>query len=176
MFTLKAALAGTVMSFLLLMSCIGQATREDRRFESEWELSVAPVEALVQRRILATLFADHKDGYEQDEQDQIRPIALRSVVKFVRLDRRGRVGIEVKTVSPWCGATGNCEVYVFDSRTADLLVKDGGWDFGFRQSTHHGVYDFYTRSNTSAGSGTRVEYEFDGEVYRRVRSISGAHY
>jgi hypothetical protein len=60
--------------------------------------------------------------------------------------------------------------------SSDLLVKDGGWDYGFRPTTHRGLFDFYMRANMSAGSGTRHEYQFDGKVYQLVKNYSGADY
>lgn len=171
MSTLKTALIGPLIFFSLLISCLGQTPiPRSGHSKSEWELSDAPIKPLVEGRILASLIDAHEDEYQQNEQDEIKPIALRSTVKFVRLDGRGRNGIEVKSVPPWCGATGNCEVWIFDSKTGDLLVHGDGWDYGFRRTTHHGVLDFYVRSNMSAGTGTLDEYQFDGKVYQQVDS------
>ena len=169
---LKTAFIGPWIFFSLLVSCLGQTpTPRSGHSKSVWELSDAPIKPLVEGRILASLIDAHKDEYQQDEQDEVKPVALRSTVRFVRLDGRGRIGIEVKSVPPWCGATGNCEVWIFDSKTGDLLVHGDGWDYVFRRTTHHGVFDFYVRQNMSAGSGTRYEYQFDGKVYQEVDSI-----
>jgi len=171
MSTLKTAFIGPWIFLSVLINCLGQTPiASPGRSKSEWELSDAPIKPPVERRILASLIDAHKDEYQQDEKDEVKTIALRSTVKFVRLDGRGRIGIEDKSVSPWCGATGNCEVWVFDGKTGDLLVHGDGWDYGFRHTTHHGLFDFYVRHNMSAVSGTRDEYQFDGKVYQQVDS------
>jgi len=89
------------------------------------------------------------------------------MVKFVRLDRRGRVGIELKTVSPWCGATGNCELYIFDGKTADLLVKDGGWDLAFDKPLTMGFMTFMRGAtpvpNQGHGTSMNSMARFTGE-------------
>jgi hypothetical protein len=168
MSALKATFIGPWIFFSLLISCLGQTPiPRSGHSKSEWELSDAPITPLVQGRILASLIVAHKNEFQQDEQDEIKPTALRSAVKFVRLNGRGQIGIEVTGVPPWCGATGNCEIRIFDSKTGNLLVDGDGWDDGFRRTTHHGVFDFYVRSNLSAGSGTRDEYQFDGKVYQQ---------
>ena len=139
---LKTAFIGPWIFFSLLISCLGQTPISGSGHpKSEWELSDAPIKPLVEGRILASLIDAHKDEYQQDEQDEIKPVALRSTVKFVRLDGRGRI------------------------------VHGDGWDYRFRRTTHHGVFDFYVRQNMSAGSGTRYEYQFDGKVYQQVDSI-----
>jgi hypothetical protein len=177
MSALKTAFIGPWIFLSVLISCLGQSPLARPGYsKSVWVLSDAPIKPLVEGRILASLIDAHKDEYQEDEKDELKATALRSTVKFVRLDGRGRIGIEVKTVPPWCGATGNCEVLLFDSKTGDLLVHGDGWDYGFRRTTHHGVFDFYVRQNMSAGSGTRYEYQFDGKVYQEVDSRTGEQY
>ena len=171
MSTINTASIGPWIILSLVINCLAQTPiATPRHSKSEWELSDAPIHPLVKRRILASLIDAHKDEYQEDEKDEAKALALRSIVKFVRLDGRGRIGIEVKGVPPWCGATGNCEVWIFGSKSGDLLVHGDGWDYRFRRTTHHGVFDFYVRLNLSAGSGTRTEYQFDGKVYQEVDS------
>jgi len=131
--------------------------------QSEWQLADAPIGSMVKKRILAEL---NKEA-SADEQPSA---SAHAPVKLVRLDANGRMGIEVRAPNEWCSATGNCEVWIFDSKTGDLLVHGDGWDYGFRRTTHHGVLDFYVRSNMSAGTGTLDEYQFDGKVYQQVDS------
>jgi hypothetical protein len=172
MSSLKSGFIGPWIFLSLLISCLGQTpTPRPGNSKSEWKLPDAPIKPYVEGRILSSLIDAHKELYAADEQDEIKSVALSSTVTFVRLDKRGRVGIEVKTVPPWCGATGNCEVRIFDNKTGDLLVMGDGWEYVFRRTTHHGVFDFYVRHNMSAGSGYRDEYQFDGKVYQQVNSI-----
>jgi hypothetical protein len=102
------------------------------------------------------------------EEEEAKAIASQSVVKLTRLDKRGRIGIGISTVAPWCGATGNCDVYLFDGVTGTLLVQSVGWEYWFGSKTHHGFFDFYVRDNLSAGAGTLYEYQFDGDKYEET--------
>jgi hypothetical protein len=106
--------------------------------------------------------------YPGDEREQGQAIALQSLVRLVRLNKKGRIAIEVKSVPPWCGATGNCEVYLFDDTTGNLLVQDDGWEYWFGSKTHQGVFDFYVRENSSAGTADLYEYQFDGKKYQQT--------
>jgi hypothetical protein len=167
----KAALICCLCSSLLTI-CFGQ-TGAPKSSESEWNLlPEAPITATMKARIRESLIEDNKDEELQDATSA----ALQSMVKLVRLDNQGRIGIMVKVAARLCGATGNCGVYIFDGKTADVLVTDDGWDYGFLRSMHHGVYDFYVRSNLSVDSGTRDEFQFDGRVYHLVKSITGHQY
>jgi hypothetical protein len=171
MLKIPALLAGTWFLSSMQVSCLAY-TPDDLRNQNqaEWRLSDAPITHVVKERVLASLVEDHMDEYV-DEEDDVKAIALRSTVKLVQLDRKGRIGIEVKVAAPWCGATGNCEVEIFDNKTGSPLVDDVGWDYGFRRTMHHGLYDFYIRANLSYCSGTLNVYHFDGRVFRQVDEI-----
>jgi hypothetical protein len=130
--------------------------------QAEWSLAEAPMKRLLKERIVAELNkAADKDG---------PPVTGAARVKFVRLNASGRTGIEVRAPNEWCGATGNCEVWIFDSKTSNLLAKGDGWDYVFHRATHRGLFDFSVRLNMSAFSGTITEYQFDGNVYQEVDS------
>lgn len=143
------------------------------RPKSEWRLSDAPISVRLKDKILAQVTRDSVDTSDAERRKYADEHAT---VKLVKLDGKGTMGIEVVGTDGWCGATGNCPVWIFDKKSRDLLVKDDGWDHGFRRTTHCGLFDFYMRANTSAGSGTRHEYQFEGKVYQRVKNYSGADY
>ncbi len=95
---------------------------------------------------------------------------IEKVTAEVELGLRSRVcrhGVVRRAIAKFGSST---------ARPADLLVHGDGWDYRFRRTTHHGVFDFYVRQNMSAGSGTRYEYQFDGKVYQQVDSITGEQY
>jgi hypothetical protein len=131
--------------------------------QAEWSLAEAPMKRMLKERIMAELNkAADTDG---------PPVTGAARVKFVRLNASGsRTGIEVRAPNEWCGATGNCEDWIFDSKTGNLLVQGDGWDYVFHRATHHGLFDFSVRLNMSAFSGTITEYQFDGNVYQEVDS------
>ena len=159
-----------LLGCLLLAGPFLQAPVEDT---SGWRLSQAPIRAIVREKILAELT---KDSLDETRTEKIKDADGHASVKLVKLGNDGRMGIEVIAHDGWCGATGNCPVWIFAIENGDILVTDGGWDFGFRSTMHHGVFDFYDRANLSAGSGVRHEYQFDGKVYQQVEEIEGADY
>lgn len=138
--------------------------------QAQWRLADAPIKRLVKERILAELNKEYYKPSKPDA-DERAPALTSAGVKFVRLNPSGRMGIQVRAPNEWCGATGNCGVWIFDAKTGDLLVNDDGWDYEFRPTMHHGVFDFYVRHNWSAASGRRNEYQFDGKVFQQVDSI-----
>jgi hypothetical protein len=127
--------------------------------QAEWTLADAPIQPILKKWILAKL-------NETDEFSEDHP-AANARVKFVRLDVLGRMGVQV-----W-GSCGNryCFVWIFDNRTGDLLVSSSGYEYDFRHTRHHGLFDFYVLEHMDNEHRTRHEYQFDGKVYQQVDSI-----
>ena len=128
-----------------------------------WALSGAPINRMVKKRIVAHIADSFGDDYQFNARD--------FTGSFVKLNATGRIGILLLPPDKFCGATANCQVWVFDGKTGVELVSDNGWDYGLRKTMHHGVYDFYMRHNMSCCTGTLHEYRFDGKVYKLARSI-----
>jgi hypothetical protein len=127
-------------------------------------LADAPIDRQVMERIRSKL-ESNSDGTDSE-------IAGRSRVDFVELGSGGKhPAIEIEAPHEWCGATGNCPIWIFDRKTGALLFSDDGFSLGFRQTVHHGARDIYIRANRNYRTGVRHEYEFDGTVYKLVREL-----
>ena len=81
-------------------------------------------------------------------------------------------GLVVQGSNLLCGATANCQTWV-------LRKSNGKWwslipgdqapiaeSFEFGPGVSHGIRDLTIVANSSAESGSRVTYKFDGKVYR----------
>jgi hypothetical protein len=94
-------------------------------------------------------------------------------LKTIKLSPGGKEGIRIwaknQEDTQVCGATGNCDIWVFDPKTGDLLLSGNGWELRSETTTHNGCYDFVTRHNMGAGFGIRDWYRFDGRTYKLWR-------
>jgi hypothetical protein len=113
-------------------------------------------------------FEQQSSGSEEEGDNQT---ALRSQAGFLRLNPESRLGILVTGVPPWCGATGNCSLWIFDAESGKELLDGNGWKCGLYRTQHHGLFDFYVRHNWSASKRTLQEHRFDGRVYQLSREI-----
>ena len=74
-----------------------------------------------------------------------------------------------------CGATGNCQIFVFRRDGKDWVPLFAGQGapiiegFSFGPGSSHGIKDLHVVSNRSAESGAGVLYKFDGKFYRPAR-------
>jgi hypothetical protein len=112
-------------------------------------------------------------GKEFEGEDLERSAMDGFEVRVIHLGPDGRRGLRVWGASNEaifvCGATGNCPIWVFDPSTGALLLSASGWELRAETTAHNGCYDFVTKHNTSATSGIRDWYRFDGHVYKQVR-------
>jgi hypothetical protein len=88
--------------------------------------------------------------------------AANAPVKFVRLDGLGRMGFRFGDP---------VAIAIASFRTGDLLVSSSGYEYDFRHTRHHGLFDFYVLEHMDNEDRTRHEYQFDGKVYQQVDSI-----
>ena len=92
-----------------------------------------------------------------------------------RIDLAGTPGLVVQGSKLLCGATGNCQTWVF-RKTGDQWKSLFGGDeapvvegFRFGPVSTHRIPDLTVWSNTSAEARQKATYKFDGEQYRRVQ-------
>jgi len=95
-------------------------------------------------------------------------------VKLLKIGPDGHSGLRVWGTSSngTCGATGNCDIWVFDPKTGELLLSANGFDLRVEAVVHHGLFDIVTSHNMSAGSGVRDLYQFDGHEYQNVQETN----
>ena len=102
------------------------------------------------------------------------PESWLSELRVKRIDLAGKPGLAVQGSKLLCGATGNCQTWIF-RKSGDHWKSLFGYDEapvveGFRlgPATTRGVPDLTVWSNTSAETSRKAVYKFDGERYRLV--------
>jgi hypothetical protein len=89
-----------------------------------------------------------------------------------RVDLGGGPGIVVRGTNLLCGATGNCETWVFRSvngKWVSLFDTDEAplaESFQLGPGVTNGIKDLTISANMSVDSAKRTTYRFDGKVYR----------
>lgn len=129
-------------------------------------LADARLSPFVRKRIEKVLLLDNliTSPYDQDdakEQTKVLPI---------RLGPEGRKGLRVWGGAMLCG-NHNCQLWIFDPKNGAKLFEGSGYEVDLKSSLHHGLFDIEIKVGEGAVYGERDFYEFDGESYRRVRSV-----
>jgi len=106
-----------------------------------------------------------------------RSVLDRFPLRMIMLSPDGKTGVGISGTNMYgppliCGATGNCDIWVFDKKTGDLLLSANGFNLLVQKSVHHGLFDIVTSHNMSAGSGVRDLYQFDGHEYQNVQETN----
>jgi len=95
-----------------------------------------------------------------------------SELRVRRVDLGHSPGIIIQGTKLLCGATGNCQTWVFrklDDRWISLFpidkvpIVEG---FHIESGVRHGIRDFKVVANFSAESERTITYHFDGKFYR----------
>ena len=105
---------------------------------------------------------DSPDSWEQEL--RARKISLGSVP-----------GLVLQGTDLLCGATGNCQVFVFrrvDDKWLALFESEEApvvEGFSFGPDEKLGIQDLHTAANISAAQSSHKTYRFDGKFYRAVK-------
>lgn len=84
-------------------------------------------------------------------------------------------GLVLQGTDLLCGATGNCQIFVFRRvgekwlalfEDEEAPVVEG---FSFGPGLAQGIKDLHVISNSSADKSTQATYRFDGKFYRAVK-------
>jgi hypothetical protein len=84
-------------------------------------------------------------------------------------------GLVLQGSSLLCGATGNCQIFVFRRTGNDWVplfaadqapVVDG---FSFGPEATRGIRDLHVQANSSADTRSSKTYRFDGKYYRAMK-------
>lgn len=130
-----------------------------------------PKDSFVAARLTTEEIGEILAGVERSAYDI--PKSWRDELQVKRVDLGGDAGIVVQGTKLLCGATGNCQVFVFRNTHGHWvsLFGDGqapsGDSFQFGPGLSHGIKDFSVRTNLSAATDEHMTYAFDGRVYRR---------
>lgn len=95
-----------------------------------------------------------------------------SELRVRRIDLGSNPGLIVQGTKLLCGATGNCQTWVFrklDDKWISLFPEDKvptieGFHIG--PAATNGIKDFKVVANVSAETEERITYHFDGKFYR----------
>lgn len=101
-------------------------------------------------------------------------------VKYVdlNLDRRPEILVRARTIQ-FCGAVGNCDLWVLDTTGkqyrvllhADDYVDRSDMGEQVRPTKTHGYSDLLLKGHFSAGNTSFSTYKFDGKKYRESRCL-----
>lgn len=100
------------------------------------------------------------------------PESWQEEVRVRRISLGETEGLLIRGTKLLCGATGNCETWVFRRFGGKWLnLFDGEAPvvsgFGFSSEATGGIRDFYVGSEASAGQEVRIKYKFGGRFYRQ---------
>jgi len=100
------------------------------------------------------------------------PDSWEQELRVRRVDVGSGQGLVVSGTKLLCGATGNCQIWVFLNTNGRWVSLFEGGDppiaegFQFGPGASHGVKDLTTSTNSSAERSKHTTYRFDGKVYR----------
>src|SRR3989442_850263 len=92
---------------------------------------------------------------------------------FRRLSLGTVAGLVLRGTNLLCGATGNCQTWVFrqsNGRWVGKFAQEApiASGFGFEQQSSHGIKNLVLTSHWSAGTSLYTVFHFDGKVYAQT--------
>ena len=99
------------------------------------------------------------------------PDSWEKELRVRRVDLGSGPGVVLRGTALLCGATGNCQIWVFrkmDGRWVSLFGNEAPVAEGFQLGPNvtNGIKDLTISANVSADAGGRTTYRFDGKGYR----------
>ncbi len=101
------------------------------------------------------------------------PDSWEEELSATRIDLGASPGIVLRGTKLLCGATGNCQLFVMrkaNGRWVSLFGDDQAplaESFELGPGVTRGIKDLTVVTNSSAETGQRIRYRFDGQIYRR---------
>jgi hypothetical protein len=101
------------------------------------------------------------------------PDSWQTELRMRRVSLGGNEALIVRGTEMLCGATGNCETWLFrraKGRWVNLFVGEAPVvaTVGVARHESHGLPDLVATAHLSANTGSYVVYAFDGRVYRQA--------
>jgi hypothetical protein len=98
------------------------------------------------------------------------PDSWNTELRARRVDLGSSSGLVLEGTNLLCGATGNCQIFIFrrvNGQWVSLFKGEApiGDAFTFGPDTTNGIKDLSVASNQSAEATHRVRYRFDGQFY-----------
>ena len=127
-------------------------------------LTSARLPTIVRKQMERELFSGMSNRYNRED------IAETSKVLRVRLGPGDRWGWRMQGGYQLCGRGANCPFWLFDERSAAVLLRsEAGFDFRFLKTMHAGLYDVRIMQSIGAmDPAISQRYEFDGTQYVEV--------
>ena len=132
--------------------------------------NLAPGETFAAAKLSAKEAREIIDGVQFSAFDT--PDLWEKELRVRRVDLGGSPGLVIRGTKLLCGATGNCQIWVFRKVNDKWISLFGNEDapiaegFQLGPEITRGVKDFTISTNMSADSTKRTTYKFDGKVYR----------
>lgn len=145
-----------------LFACSMPASAQMQSLGNQDTVAAARVSANELREIVKTI---KKSAYDV-------PKSWRAELRFRRVDLGHDPGLAVQGTSLLCGATGNCQIWLFRKANAHWVPVFGNTEtilaegFELGPSLTHGIKDLTIVANFSADETKRTDYRFDGRMYR----------
>ena len=140
---------------------------------------LGPQETLATSKLSASEIKQIEAEVEASAYDT--PASWAAELRARRVDLGAARGLIVQGTNLLCGGTGNCQTWVLRSaggKWISMFASSGknncsepplaeGFELGPARA--HGIKDFTVSANSSARSGSRVTYKFDGNCYRPLQ-------
>jgi hypothetical protein len=110
------------------------------------------------------------DSYAANERDEERRTVFSSRVGFVSLAEHDAYQMIVRGPQKFCGATGNCSIYIFVRHEGEwqLALETGGNTLIIEKSVSQGLHDIATYWHMNAAEGRIAVYRFKGRKYEQI--------
>jgi hypothetical protein len=133
-------------------------------------LEDAPVTAEERAQIYTLIDGLIRPSFTDDEREEERRIVLSTRVGLIALASNHRKQILVQAPLKFCGATGNCELWIFMRRSgkARLILEEEGLDLVAGEKTSHGFTDLVVPFHNSGSETSFSVYRWDNLAYKRV--------
>jgi len=132
--------------------------------------SLSPQDTFAASRLSQKEIRQIRDEVEQSAYDT--PESWEKELRVKRVDLGKRSGLVVRGTNLLCGATGNCQTWIFQKirdRWVSLFPKDQVpviESFCLGPSITAEIKDLTVSANLSAQSVQTITYQFDGKFYR----------
>jgi hypothetical protein len=110
------------------------------------------------------------DSFLENERDKERQTVLSSRVGRIELGSDHSEQIFVRGPDLFCGATGNCSIWIFarDNGHLRLILETGGGLFIVKATETQGFHDVATGMHMSAFEEGFAVYRWNGEKYTQI--------
>jgi hypothetical protein len=172
----------SLLILFLSASCIIAQHRRD-----SWKLKLLDLDSLLTHSLVTAPFANSEreqiyraieeqvhDSFTDADRDEERQAVMGFLVGSVAFSTDRSEEILVRGTNYFCGATGNCSMWILVRQGAEFrVVLDGGGNrLTMNRTSSHGLHDVSTGWHYSAFVEEYHDYRFDGLTYKQVDCYS----